>query len=185
MPDLPPVEWILTLDLSTRATGWAAGLLAANRPHVGLWTLPGMADQGALYGDLRDRLARWADRRRPDLIAFCRPFLNKGSIAAEGLGGMAAVLHLFCHDRKIPLRRIDERDARVAVIRSTILKEMAQANRAGGKGSGAGSKLAKAAAMEWAAAQGIDAATHDVADAAVIWEYCRGLVRGQQRPRAA
>ena len=184
MADLPPVEWILAVDLSTRATGWAAGLVTANRPHADLWTLPGLSDQGQLYGDLWDRLERWCNRREPDLIAYCRPFLNKGSLAAEGLGGMSAVLHLFCHRRGIPLRRVDERDARVAVVRPTILKEMAAASRAAGKGSGAGSKLAKAAALEWAARVGIDAATHDVADAAVVWFYTRGLILDRQRKAA-
>jgi hypothetical protein len=193
MPDLPPVDWLLALDVSTVATGWAAGLVTANQPHVGLWNLPGMADQGVLYGDFWDRLERWCNRRPPDLMVFVRPFLSTGSIASEGLGGMAAVLHLFCHKRGIPLRRIDEGNARRTVIRPTITREMAQANKIataarkleGKKGSGgAGSKLVKAAALEWAAANGIDAVTHDVADAAVLWEYTRGIIPGRNK-RAA
>ena len=183
--DLPPVDWLLALDVSTRATGWAAGRIMAPNAHVGLWELPGMKDQGVLYGTFRDKLAAWCDRRLPELVVYVRPFMNKGSIAAEGLGGMCAILHLFCHDRKIPLRRIDEGDARVAILRPTILSEMARASRAAGKGSGAGSKLVKAAALEWAAARGIDVKTHDVADAAIVWTYTRGLINARQQPRAA
>ena len=156
--DYADVEWLLSLDIGTRSMGWAAGRVDAAIPHCGTWELPGMADQGALYGRLWEKLGQWCERRRPDLIAYVRPFMNKGSIAAEGLGGLSSVLHLFCTGKAtrlgaIPLRRIDEADARAAILDPNIRKLMAQASRAAGKGKGAGSKLAKAMAMEWCRAR--------------------------------
>ncbi len=189
MSDLPPVDWLLTLDIGTRSMGWAAGRVDAAIPHCGTWELPGMADQGALYGRLWEKLGQWCERRRPDLIAYVRPFMNKGSIAAEGLGGLSSVLHLFCTGKAtrlgaIPLRRIDEADARAAILDPNIRKLMAQASRAAGKGKGAGSKLAKAMAMEWCRAHGLEPSSGDAADATIVWEYTRGLVRAQQQGAA-
>ena len=166
---MPGPGGILTLDVASRETGWAYGCVGEQEAAYGLWTLPGTADLGALYGKFRNALEDAITLHHPRRIVFAIPIM-KGHANTRALIGLSCIVELVAWDESVPnVNEVPESTAR-----KEILGRGSFAVYQGGKAiKGTGTERAKIAANEWARNKGWRPQTHDVADALVILEYSR------------
>ena len=156
----------LALDISTRRTGWA--FAGAGGPVHGLWELPGMADLGKLGAALRNAMCDAIELHKPDRLIFAPALFRDAQTAARALIGLAFVAEMTAYDYDVRAFEIAEATARKQVLGPGVMSAIA---RAGRKRKGAGSEVAKAAAMDWARGRGFSPQSDDVADALVLLTY--------------
>lgn len=161
---------IMSVDISTRRTGWAVCDVRSNKPDYGLWLLPGMASLGRLYGTFRNGLEAAFDEYKPARLVFAPALYSEAQTAARALGGMMAIAELAAHDMGVHAYEIPETTARKHVLGrgSFVVRD-----DKGRTLKGAGTKLVKAMAMDWCRNHGWKPQSDDVADALVLLEYAR------------
>jgi hypothetical protein len=171
----------LAIDCSTRAMGWCASPPDASSPLYGLITLPGMSNLGTLYASVRNSLCDLIDEHRPAALVWCRPMFRDAQTAAQALLGVAAIADLVAYDLGVRAFNVVESSARKDVLGRGAFGER---DAKGKIIAGTGTKLAKAAALEWCAAHGFSTDSHDVADAIVLHEHAQRQLAVRER-RAA
>ena len=156
----------LALDVSPLRAGWA--FADAGRPVHGLVHLPGMASLGKLGAALRNTLQDLFELHRPDRLVFAPALHSKAQTTARALIGLAFQAEVTAYDYDVRPFEVAEGTARKLVLGPSVTSAIMRAGRAK---AGDGSKVAKAAAMEWARARGFSPQSDDVDDALVLLTY--------------
>lgn len=153
---------LLSFDLATQ-TGWCAGS-GERTPELGSFRMPETGDDvGAFLSFFNRRVGLLFEDVQPTMVVFEAPLLPKARIDERGhlkqapttisttrkLQGLAGVLEMVCHDRKIECREVHLQ---------TVKKELA--------GSG---QAEKADMMAAAKRCGLEPANFDEADAFGVW----------------
>jgi len=162
------VRGTLALDVSPLRAGWAYADTA--RPVHGLVHLPGMGSLGKLGAALRNTLQDLFELHRPARLIFAPALHAKAQTTARALIGLAFQAEVTAYDYDVEPYEIAESTARKLVLGPGVLSAIIRAGRAK---AGDGSKVAKAAAMDWARGRGFTPQSDDVADALVLLEYDR------------
>ena len=167
----------LALDVSPLRAGWAYAVDAPVRhfggtlqPVYGLLLLPGMASLGKLGAALRNVLEDLFELHRPDRLVFAPALHAKAQTTARALIGLAFQAEVTAYDYGVKPFEVAESTARKLVLGPAVTSAII---RAGRPKAGEGSKVAKAAAMQWARGRGFTPQSDDVADALVLLEYDR------------
>jgi hypothetical protein len=159
--DLPPR--ILALDLSTRI-GWATGRLGEEPDH-GVIELPkggGPAGLGKVYAAAVDALQDLRDTMHFTRIVMEAPLPPQAQTHAHTARvqfGLAACVDLWAYRRDMLCQEASASSARAKVL---------------GRARFGGRDAAKAAVMQWCAAQGWYPATDDAGDALVLLAFAQG-----------
>lgn len=167
---------VLALDCSTRMLGWCC--TASGERVYGLIKLPGMKDLGMLHAAVRNSLVNLIEGHKPGVLCWCRPMFRDQQTAAEALLGVAAVAHLTAYDYGLRVVVEAETTARKYVLGRGTFGERDPVTKKIIKGSG--SRAAKAAALAWCAARGIETTSDDVADACVLHQYVSRFVMARR-----
>ena len=151
---------LASLDVA-KTTGWAVGCISNERPTTGVWPLPEkdkLDVVGARIAALENTLGSWLDRWKPAMVVTAEPFPTRNMGEAEAMAGLRGAVRNECWRRGIEFCWQPESTVRAQTL---------------GKGR-ADTATMKRLVMAWCQKMGIDAATHDAGDAAVLWTWTRG-----------
>ncbi len=129
-------------------------------PACGIWQLPKRDKRDVLaarIAELRDRFTEMLTEQAIDLVAVAEPVRSRTAAEAAHKGGLIGVIREECWRRHIGFQAQPE---------PTVRKHML------GRGSGS-TEVLKALALEWCGRNAILVPTHDAADAAVLFAWCR------------
>lgn len=153
---------VLALDLATRI-GWAYGPDGAELPRCGVWQLPNASlSEGGYFAAAENEFCDALTVHRPRLVVFEAPLFVGQHLSTQAMNllvGLKAVIQCNAWRHDVECRPVASSTARANVLGTARFP----------KGE------AKSHVIAWVESRGITVATHDAADAVVLWFHAVGF----------
>jgi hypothetical protein len=153
---------VLALDLAS-VIGFAYGLPTDERPLCGAWRLPNASiSEGGYFAAAENEFCDALTVHRPRLVVFEAPLFVGQHLSTQAMNllvGLKAIIQCNAWRHDVECRPVASSTARAKVLGTARFP----------KGE------AKAHVTAWVESRGITVATHDAADAVVLWFHAVGF----------